>query len=199
MRAALLAALSLLPPATTAAKPAPDDVPGPAPASSDGSSAFLTVEEALELAFPKCVVERGTIYLKEAHKKRVRELAKVAFDAGIVFPYVARRDGKVVGTAYFDTHKVRTLRQTLMVVVGTDGKIARTELLSFAEPQDYIPRGSWYAQFLRRQLDDELALKRGIRGVTGATLTARATTAAARRVLALHQVLAETAREHGHK
>ena len=37
--------------------------------------------------------------------------------------------------------------------------------------------------------DDELSMKRGIRAVTGATLTARATTDAARRVLAVHKVI----------
>ena len=42
-----------------------------------------------------------------------------------------------------------------------------------------------------RKLDDDLALKRGIRSVTGATLTARATTEAVRRILALHRVVEE--------
>ena len=77
-----------------------------------------------------------------------------------------------------------------MVVVGPAGSIARIEVLSFSEPEEYMPRGHWYAQFPGKALDDELAVKRGIRPVSGATLTARATTEAARRVLALHQVVA---------
>ena len=56
------------------------------------------------------------------------------------------------------------------------------------EPEEYLPRPSWYAQFIGKRLDDDLRLKRGIKGVTGATLTARATTDAARRLLALHAV-----------
>ena len=63
----------------------------------------------------------------------------------------------------------------------------------FAEPKDYLPRAKWYAQFVGCKLDGRLRLKRGIKGVTGATLTARATTGAARRMLALHQVLEEIA------
>jgi hypothetical protein len=59
-------------------------------------------------------------------------------------------------------------------------------VLSFAEPPDYLPRKGWYEQFAGRELDDELRLDRGIRAVSGATLTATATTAAARRVLAVH-------------
>jgi hypothetical protein len=102
---------------------------------------------------------------------------------------VARKDGAVVGTAYLDVHRVRTLKEALMVVVGSDHRVRRIEILAFAEPADYLPRGSWYAQFVGRRLDGELNLKHGIRGITGATLTARATTSAVRRVLALHEVL----------
>ena len=64
-------------------------------------------------------------------------------------------------------------------------------MLEFSEPEQYMPRGAWYGQLAGKGLDAELDLSRGIRPVAGATLTARATTAAVRRVLALHQVLAE--------
>lgn len=51
-----------------------------------------------------------------------------------------------------------------------------------------MPREEWYHQCDGEDLDDDLSLKRDIRPVTGATLTARATTEAVRRVLAIHQV-----------
>ncbi len=76
-----------------------------------------------------------------------------------------------------------------MVVVDPRGAIARIEVLSFDEPEDYLPRAGWYAQFIGKPLNDEMSLTRGLRPVAGATLTARATTDAARRVLALHRVL----------
>ena len=84
---------------------------------------------------------------------------------------------------------VRTLRQVLMVVVDPEGKIRRVELLAFAEPTEFIPNARWYGQFVGKALDETLSLKRDIKGVTGATLTARATTQAVRRVLATHAVL----------
>jgi len=146
----------------------------------------VTPDEALALAFPKCAIERSTIFLTAAEKKAADDLA--GFDVGkeIVHAYVARREGALVGTAWFDAHKVRTKRETLMFVVNPDRTIRRIEVLAFAEPDEYLPRGGWYAQFVGRRLDDDLNLRRGIKGVTGATLTARATTTAARRVLALH-------------
>jgi hypothetical protein len=107
----------------------------------------------------------------------------------LVTYYAATRGGREAGTAYFDTHLVRTQAETLMVVVLPGGAIGRIEVLSFSEPEEYLPRERWYAQFSGRVLDDELAMRRGIRAVSGATLTARATTEAARRVLAIHHAL----------
>jgi hypothetical protein len=160
-----------------------------------GGKVFMTRDEALELAFPKCEITRGTSFLSEAEQARVAKLSGVDFESAIVHPYVATLKGKLVGTAYFDTHRVRTLRETLMVVVGPDDKLIRVELLSFAEPRDYIPRESWYAQFKGLPLDEELQLKQKVKAVTGATLTARATTSSARRMLALHKTLAAIERE----
>jgi hypothetical protein len=156
---------------------------------------FLTVDEALALAFPGCEVEPHTVYLTDAQLDRARQLAGVEIAGAMVRPYVARCDGRVAGAAYFDSHRVRTLAETLMVVVTAGGELERVELLAFREPEDYIPRDTWYAQFENERLDDELSLKRGIRGVTGATLTARATTDAVRRVLAIDRVIGEGAGE----
>jgi hypothetical protein len=97
--------------------------------------------------------------------------------------------GNVLGTAYFDTHRVRTLDETLMVVVDPSGRAARIEILACDEPPEYLPKKGWLAQFLGRALDPELSVKRGIRGITGATLSSQAATDAVRRVLAIHEAL----------
>lgn len=155
---------------------------------------FLTTDEALRLAFPGCAVERRTVFLTPAQKAQVQQLAKGEVKSALVNPYHATCGGKDGGTAYFDAHVVRTLPETLMVVIDPQGKVRRLEVLSFAEPEDYLPPARWYGQFAGQGLGDDLALGRHIRNVTGASLTARATTEAVRRVLALHQVLAAGAK-----
>jgi hypothetical protein len=152
---------------------------------------FLTQQEALSLAFPAGVtVLRKTAFLTEPERQEARKLsgADRLPDALVTF-YVGTRGGKEVATAYFDTHVVRTLTETVMILVDATGAIARIETLSFGEPEEYLPRPHWYARFSGRRLDDELSVKRGVRAVSGATLTARAATEAARRILALDQVL----------
>lgn len=163
-----------------------------APAARTESRAVevhLTLEEALALCFPGATIQRGTEYLTEEQVARVRELSREELGSAIVHPYRAVRDGVTLGTAWVDVHRVRSLRETLLIAVGPDQRVLRVELLAFAEPREYVPRASWYGQFPGRALDDELDLRRGIRGITGATLTARATTAAVRRALALQRVL----------
>lgn len=152
-------------------------------------AAGLSVEEALALAFPGCEIERSTVYLTPAQVAAASALAELEISSALVHPYRARRDGLLVGTAYFDAHLVRTLPQTLMVAVDSEGKVRRLEVLVFREPPEYQPRAGWYGQFVGRALDAELRLDRGIRPIAGATLSARSTTSAVRRVLALHQVL----------
>lgn len=150
---------------------------------------FVTVDEALRLAFPGCEVVRRTAWLTPEQVRQARDLSGVEVPSALAAYHEARRNGQLVGTAWFDTHRVRTLPETLLIVVDPQGRVSRLEVISFREPEEYMPRDAWYGQFKGRRLDRDLALKTGIHPVSGATLTARATTSAVRRVLALHQVI----------
>jgi hypothetical protein len=147
---------------------------------------FLTHQEALDLAFPKCKVERTTVFLTENQVETIAKAAQTTFTSTVVYPYIATKAGKLVGTAYFDTHLVRTLKETVMVVVDPKGQVSRVEVLAFGEPKQYIPSAKWYAQMVGLDLGPKLQLNKGVRNMTGATMTARASVNCARRLLALH-------------
>jgi hypothetical protein len=159
--------------------------------ASAAAKVFLTADEAVRLAFPGATVERDVAYLTDAERVRVREAAGVGVESAMVTRFSAHKAGEAAGTAYLDTHRVRTLPETLLVVLDAKGAIRRVEVLSFSEPEEYLPRAAWFRQFEGRDLDAELSLRAKIRPVAGATLTARAVTDAARRVLAVHRVLSE--------
>ena len=162
--------------------------------STASASVYLTVGEALEMAFPDCEIERRTVYLTETQKSGAGELARVELRSAIIYPYVAMKEGRIAGVAYFDRHVVRTLDETIMVAIGPNDRVSRVELLVFNEPPEYIPPGAWYRLFSGRQLDDRLAVNRGIRGILGATLTTRSTADAVRRMLAIHHVIRDQLR-----
>ena len=150
---------------------------------------YLTVGEALKMAFPECEIERRTIYLTQQQKSDAGGLARVPIKSAIVFPYVAIQEGRIAGVAYFDSHIVRTLDETIMVAIDPNDRVQRVELLVFNEPPEYIPPVAWYRLFPGQRLDGRLAVNRGIRGILGATLTTRSTTDAVRRMLAIHHVI----------
>ena len=151
---------------------------------------LLTQEKALDSAFPKGTkIERQSVFLKPAQIERIRQMSGLDVEEELIVRYVGRKGNDVVGVAYFDVHRVRTLPETIMVVVDGDDAIDRIEILSFNEPADYLPKRRWLDQFLGRPLDEELSLNRAIRPITGATLSGRAVTSSARKILAIHEVV----------
>jgi hypothetical protein len=163
----------------------------PATARVHGSGGdFPTADEAVALAFEGCTIEKSTLFLTDEQRAEVERRLGAKLEGAVARPYVARDAAGVVrGAAWLDCHVVRTKKQTLMVAIDASARVLRIEVLAFDEPRTYLPRGSFFAQFVGRELDDRLALDRDVRNVAGATLSARATVDAARRALALHEVL----------
>ena len=146
-------------------------------------------QEALALAFPGAQLLRREQVLSEAQAARAKAAAGVDLAGTWLVVYEARREGRLAGVAFFDTHRVRTLNETAMVAVGAEGRILRVEVVAFREPDEYRAREAWVKQLEGRPLDEQLSLKRGIRPLAGATLTANALVDASRRALALYGVL----------
>lgn len=146
---------------------------------------YMTQEEALSAAFPGGAPhERRTVYLTQEQGRRLEEMAGEEPRSLVVIYYSGPS-----ATAWFDTHLVRTKPETIMIVVSPEGTIRRIDILSFDEPEEYLPRDRWLRQIDGRKLDEDLSLKRGIRPISGATLSGRAIVAASRRALALHRLL----------
>ena len=144
----------------------------------------MSQKNALALAFPCSVPERRTAFLTDAQAKAAEDAAQAKLESKVWTYYVAGST-----TAYFESHPVRTMNETIMVVVGSDGRVRFVEILSFAEPDDFLASKRWLGQFPDRPLNEDLALRRGLRNIAGATLTAEAVSRGVRRALAVHQVL----------
>ena len=149
----------------------------------------VTRSEALAAVFPGAVVEAQRVFLTGQQMAEAAAIAGGEIESGLVARYVATSGGTVMGRAYVDTHVVRTKRESLLISLAADGSVRRVDVTAFLEPPDYLAPERWLRQYGRRRLDDDLALQRAIRPIAGATLTATATNAAVRRVLAIDQVL----------
>ena len=143
-------------------------------------------DEIFKSLYPDCIFERRPLTLSKTQLAAIRKQAGTSPRSPLVFRYLAMKEGKRQGTLYFDTHKVRTLPETLLIAIDANGKIRRVEVVSFKEPEEYLPSDRWRSQFDRKDNTLPPQLGRDIRSIAGATLSARASTDAVRRVLAIH-------------
>ena len=153
----------------------------------------ITRAEALAAAYPGATVTRDRVILTPEQMAAVASIARVGMQ-GRIFPrYIAREGETVVGRAYIDTHTAKTERQSLLISLDAEGRIKRVDVTVFFEPAQYMAPRDWLRQYDGQVLHEELALRRAIRPIAGASFTGRAISNAVRRVLALDQVLQDEA------
>ncbi|HIQ31132.1 MAG TPA: FMN-binding protein [Aquifex aeolicus] len=151
---------------------------------------FGTPERVLSTLYPSASVEVRNIILTKEQKEKVEKLAKVRMESRLVSFYFVKEGDRVVAYGYVDTHRVRTHTESVLFVISPQGSIELVEVLAFNEPLEYMAEENWLALFKGKTLPrDTLRLRRDIPNITGATLTARAITKAARRAVALWKVL----------
>jgi Na+-translocating ferredoxin:NAD+ oxidoreductase subunit G len=147
--------------------------------------AQVTREEALAAVYPGAAIRAEQIFLTPAQQKQALTQAGVDITTALVARYIATRDGRVVGRAYVDTHTVRTKKESLLISLDDTGQVLRIDVTAFLEPAEYRASEAWLRQYRGRTLTDDVGVNRAIRPIAGATLTARATNEAVRRVLAI--------------
>lgn len=151
---------------------------------------FHSRDEALPLAFPGADrTEARDFFLTAAQREEIERAARAPLESELLTIYVGWRRDEVLGFAILDTHIVRTLPETFMIVLSPTGAVRATHVLAFYEPTDYMPSERWLRQFADKTAADDLRLGRSIDGITGSTLSARAVTDAIRRALAIHATL----------
>lgn len=146
-------------------------------------------EEVLEEVYGPATAEPERLFLTKAEQSAAGEKAGEEVPSPLIARYLLKNGATLVGRAYVDTHVVRTKKQSILVCLSSEGTVLRIEVTAFQEPPEYLVPDIWYKQYEGRGLSEDLRLQRDIRSVAGATLTAMATGAAVRRVLAIDEVL----------
>jgi hypothetical protein len=158
-------------------------------APTEGSPS-LTVPDALRTVFPEAEsFIRRTLFLDGGEIARIATLSgtPVSGISPLIIRHDAIRENKHIGSAYLDTHRVRTRNQTVMILIDPHGTIRRIMVLANEELPDYHAGGAWLARFSGRAMDKNGRVD-PVDAIAGASFTSRAITAATRRVLALHAV-----------
>ena len=96
---------------------------------------------------------------------------------------------KVIGYAYTDTHRVRTLSESILIAFDLKKRIKRVEVLNFYEPVEYVASSNWLDQFSNKPISHSPRIGKDIQGITGASLTVKAIEQAVSRTLAVHKFI----------
>ena len=156
---------------------------------SAASDVFHSKESALRLAFPGADrVTAQDLFLSPEEAAKVEQRARAGVESRLVTVYTGYEGSELLGYAFLDTHRVRTLPQTILLVLEPGGAVRSIHLLAFHEPPEYQPPAGWLERLAGRTLGAELWPGRDVDALSGATLTATAVTAAVRRLLAVHRV-----------
>ena len=159
-------------------------------AGDSSAKVLLTKGKALELVFPEAdEIEKRHVFLTERQAKSISKMAKAEIDSRLYTFYIAKSGGKETGYAVIDTHTLRTLTETVMFVINPNGTLRHAEILAFFEPTDYMPSGKWINLFPGKTKLGRMKVGKGIPNITGATISARSFSRAARRVLAVYRVV----------
>ena len=152
--------------------------------------ALMSKEDALKLAFPEADrVETVNLFLTEDQLAQVKQRTGVILDSPIATFYVGKKGQAITGYAAIEAATVRTLPETVMVVLDSDGSVRFAEILAFFEPPEYMPPKRWLEQFRKARLSPTLRVGGDIHAITGATLSAQAITRQVRKTTALCEIL----------
>ncbi|MDT8407642.1 MAG: FMN-binding protein [Methylococcales bacterium] len=155
---------------------------------------YYSKQEAMVLAFgDQAEVSMVSLFPSAEQSQRIEQLAKTKLDSGLYTLYAGKIDGQVKGYAAIETQTVRTKPETLLLVLSADGHLEQVVTLAFHEPPEYEPPERWF-QLLSGKPIEELDFAKGVQAISGATLSTRAALTAARKVLAIYQVMIEEAK-----
>ncbi len=162
-----------------------------APASALADRAYLKEPEAARAIFPESSGwARTVLQLSEAELAGLARVLGRRIEARS-YPYLeVGKDGSTLGFIFILDVLGQTLPITFAVGVGVDGTLQDVQVMVYREPRgEEIQEARFRRQFKGKRLQDPLALGRDIDAITGATISARSAAYAARKGLALAEIL----------
>ncbi|CUS80019.1 FMN-binding domain-containing protein [Candidatus Kryptonium thompsonii] len=149
-------------------------------------------EQVLSEIYPNAKIEIKNIVISDSQAEKVKELSGVKVETKLITFYIVKVNSKVKAYAYVDIHVVRTHPEVVLYVLNERGEIELIQILSFKEPPEYKADENWLNYLKGKTLGkDLLKLRKDVPNMTGATLTARAITDNARKVIALWKIIFE--------
>ncbi|MDQ7084038.1 MAG: FMN-binding protein [Sulfurovum sp.] len=119
---------------------------------------------------------------------QIQNQAKSTVRTKIYRYYEIMRGAKRVGVAVLISRKVRSKKATILYAFDNKAQLIFTEIMAFAEPPEFIPSPIWMSQLQKQKASARLMVGKDIPTISGATLSARCVSDAARIARAIYQI-----------
>lgn len=151
------------------------------------TTVYLTEEAALYQVMPEAEgFKPETVQLTPAQLAKAQTLVGKRFREDTYRFQIGLKDGNPVGYALVLEAIGKEQPITFMVGIDSSGRVKGVEVLIYRESQGFEIRSARFMkQFLSRTLKDPLQLGQDVQGISGATLSSRASTYAVKKALAL--------------
>ena len=130
-------------------------------------------------------IEKKQFRLLPKELKEVQNAAHAVLDSDVIRIYSVKNATQIEGYAVLIAKKIRTKNAAILYTIDTNIRIISTEIVFFAEPAEYKPNQQWLQVFEGKTQEDNLFSSKGIPTISGATLSSRALSDAARIALVL--------------
>jgi len=130
-------------------------------------------------------IEKKSLILSKEEAKEIQEFASTKVHSKIIRYYAVSKDSQPLGSAILLKQKIRTKNAAILYMVDANQTMMGIEIVSFKEPSEYKPNDEWKKIFVGKTAEDILITGKDIPTISGATLSARAISDAARLALAI--------------
>jgi electron transport complex protein RnfG len=161
------------------------------PRSVSADSAFLREPDAARAMFPdSTAAERRSLDLNEAELKALSQSLGRRVDLAHYTYLDVRRQNEAVGTIFILDVVGQSRPITFAIGVSPDGALRDIQVMVYREPQgEQIQEARFRRQFVGKRSSDPIALGRDVDVISGATISSRSATYAARKGLGLADIL----------
>jgi len=160
-------------------------------AASGFSEQLVTAEQGIKDMLGNAAVTPKTVTLTAGQVSEVNAVFKqtliIETKNPVVYTFYTT---KKAGTAIVENQMGKWGIITTIFLVGIDGKMKNLEVLSLTEKRGRpVVLRPFLSQFVGKGIDDTIEVGQSINAVSGATISSRAMTIAAKRALAVYKVV----------
>jgi Na+-translocating ferredoxin:NAD+ oxidoreductase RnfG subunit len=148
---------------------------------------YLTKEEALRVAIPKAQTMRAEqVELTPAQRQRVQNKVDHPIDTDTFIFHVGKRNDHIDGYAYITDKKGRHRPITFVVGLKPDCSVREVAIMIYREPRGYeVKEKRFLRQYHNKTAQDPIEVRRDIKNISGATISAHSVSAGVREAVAI--------------